>query len=65
MGCDAVYFDKCDIDFSEEPLYQMTWRHVPGCTNVHASPVPNSNVSDSPESVWKPETSKFVKIKFL
>ena len=46
-----MYFDKRDIDFSEEPLYQITWCHISGCTNVPANIVPNLNVSDSPECV--------------
>ena len=44
-------FDKRDIDVSEEPLYQITWCHISGCSKVPANLVPNSNVSDSLESV--------------
>ena len=44
-------FDKRDIDVSEEPLYQIAWCHISGCTNVPANLVPTSSVSDSPGSV--------------
>ena len=37
MGCDAGYFGKSDIDVSDELLYQISWCHIPGWTNVHAS----------------------------